>query len=148
MPDNAIPAPWIPTPGYLHDRARAIHGGLLALNELLDQASKGGRIARDTGKFRAWKALLDRWGKWYGDWDGASGLWSATDATLDLYDSELRSWRAWAARALPDEAATLPPVRPPIGAPWASRGSPQPLSPWAWALLLGAGGFVAWRILR
>lgn len=148
MPETDLPAPWVPTPGYLHDRARAIHDGLLALNTALDEAAKGGRIARDTGKFRAWKALLARWGKWYGDWDGYSGLWSATDATLDLYDSELRSWRSWLGRALPAEAATLPPTRPPVGAPWSDRGTSAPLSPIAWALLLGAGGFVAWRLLR
>lgn len=150
MPDqDEIASPWLPTPEYLHDRARAVHDQLLALNEAIDGAVRGGRIATDAPRYRTWKRLLKRWGDWYGDWDFARGLWSSTAATLDQYEREVRDWQAWLRRASPDDASTLPrpPARTvsPLG-PSVSGLSGLPAVVW---LALGAAGLLlVYRVAR
>lgn len=138
--------PWIQTPGFLADRALRLHQGLLALNTIFSELAAQKRFATDSAKWREWKSLLERWGKWYGQTSGTSWLWSATDATLEEYEKSLQTWTAWARRAFPETAAQLP-TPPPIYTPdGKARGEGIPV--WLVVVLAGAGAYAAFKILR
>jgi hypothetical protein len=131
---QALAAPWISTPAFLADRARRIHTGLLALNDVITALATASRLSPDSLKYKQWKALLANWGRWYGQTSDSTWLWSATDATLESYERDLQSWTAWVLRTYPDAAASVP-TPPPVVGP---DGKPRDGIPlWAWGV--GAG---------
>jgi len=142
--DDAIAAPWVSTPGYLSDRARAIHDSLHNLNLAIDRVRDAGRLDRNGGKYKAWKALLARWGKWYGETSAATWLWSGTDATLEQYEQSIRDWQAWFRMTFPESSRELAPAPRRIKSP----ASPAELPWWLWGVGAAAGTFILWRVTR
>lgn len=100
--------PWIQTPGFLQDRARKVHTGLLALNELFDALVKGKRLATTDPKYKQWKQALADWGKWYGDTSGSTWWFTSADATLESYERALGTWGNWLGNAFPETKGSLP----------------------------------------
>ncbi len=100
--------PWIQTPGFLQDRARKVHTGLLALNDVITSLSKSGRLTPDSAKYRQWKQLLSDFGRWYGDTSGSTWWFSSADATLESYERSLGSWTAWVGATFPEAKGSLP----------------------------------------
>ena len=143
---ESIAAPWVSTPAFLQDRARGVHDALTNLNEQIDKVRDAGRLSRDSGRYKAWKRLLDRWQAWYGDTSSTTWLWSGTDATLESYEGQVRDWQAWYRMTFPDASAELqtppPNYRPPYS------GKPGELPFWFWLLAAGGGAFVLWRMTR
>jgi hypothetical protein len=132
--------PLIQTPDYLANRAKRLHTSLLQLNAVLTAQTKAGRFPTGTPRYIEWKAFLSDFGRWYG---GASFMWSADDATLEGYEVSFRQWEAWAKAAFPAAAADMP-IAPPTFTP----DKPDGASPLLIALALGAGVFVAYKVLR
>jgi hypothetical protein len=100
--------PWIQSPGFLQDRARKVHAGLLALNETFDALVRGKRLSSTDPKYKQWKALLSAWGKWYGDTSGSTWWFNSADATLESYELALNNWTNWVRNAFPETKETLP----------------------------------------
>ena len=131
---QALAAPWISTPAFLEDRARRIHAGLHAVNDVITALVGANRLSTTNTRYKAFKALLENWRKWYGDTSGATWLWSATDATLESYERDIQSWQAWVRQTFPDAAPSMPPPPPVVG----PDGKPREGVPlWAWGV--GAG---------
>lgn len=100
--------PWIQTPGFLQDRARKVHTGLLALNAVIDNVVKSGRLTPDNPRYKQWKQLLSDWGKWYGDTSGSTWWFNSADATLESYELTLKNWTNWVGQSFPETKASLP----------------------------------------
>ncbi len=100
--------PWIQTPGFLQDRARKVHTGLLALNQVIDSVVRGGQLATDSAKYKQWKSLLADFGKWYGSTSGTTWWFNSADATLESYELALRNWTAWVGKSFPQTQGSLP----------------------------------------
>jgi hypothetical protein len=129
---QTAPEPWIQTPEFLKDRAVRVHAGLLNVNDEISRLAAAHRLDPNGTRWKAWKRVLDAWGKWYGESDGSTWLWSGTAATLDHYEQEIASWQAWLRQVYPDVATQLapPPTQyNPNGQP-KSAGVPW----WGWAL--------------
>lgn len=127
------PEPWISTPDFLHDRARRIQAGLLNVNDEISRLAAAHRLDPNGSRWKAWKRLLDAWGKWYGDSSGTTWLWSGTAATLDHYEQEIADWQTWLRRVYPDVAPQL--AAPPMQ--YKPDGEPKKGIPW-WGVALGA----------
>ena len=139
-----LAAPWVQTPGFLADRAARLHTAMLATNAVFDSLVASRLFGTDTPKYKQWKAFLHNFGDWYGKSSGTTWLWSATDATLEVYEKGLRDWETWARRAFPGSTDNLPKAPPTFG-PGGERGN---VPAWAIALAVGAGAYVAYKVLR
>lgn len=128
------------TPGYLENRAKRLHTSMLALNGVLTAQTKAGRFPTSSPRYAEWKRFLSDYGRWYGS---ASFMWSSDDASLEGYEVTFRQWEEWAKTTFPDAAADMP-IAPPTFKP----DKPDSSSPLLIALALGAGLFVAYKVLR
>lgn len=136
---QALAAPWVQTPAFLHDRARRVHSGLLALNATFDELARAGRFNSASGRWKAWKQVLANWGRWYQETSGTTWLWSATDATLESYEKQLQDWDAWTRRTFPEAGRSLPPPPPTFG----PGGEPRTGIPlWVTVASIATGGFL------
>lgn len=143
---ESIAAPWVSSPSYLKDRARFVHDGLSNLNEQVDRVRDAGRLSQSSGRYKSWKRLLDRWGKWYGDSSATTWLWSGTDATLEMYEQQLRDWQAWFRMTFPDASAELQAPPPTFRSPLSLK--PGDLPWWFWFGAAATGGFLLWKATR
>lgn len=136
-PETA-PEPWVQTPGFLQDRGRRVHLGLMNLNDEITRLATAGRLSTTSSRWAAWKALLAAFGTWYQD---ASWMWSGTAATLDHYESEIANWQQWLRQVYPDVAPQL--VAPPTRYNPDGRPATSPFLP----LAIGAAGALALVLL-
>lgn len=139
-----LAAPWVSTPGFLHDRARRIHSALTALNDVITALTAAHRLSTTSGRYKQWKALLANYGSWYGQTTGASWLWSGTDATLETYERLIRDWETWLRQAFPDTAPSLP-TAPPVFSPDGKEREDVPW--WVKVLAVGVGAYGAAKLL-
>ena len=138
---ETIREPWISTPGYQKDRARAVHGGLLHLNDLIDKLVQARRLTTDSARYRDWKRTLERFGAWFGSTSDTSFWWSGTEATIEAWESTLRNWLAWYRATFPDASAELP-------APPPNYKGNLSVGALPWGFWLAGAGVAAWLLLR